>query len=152
MSGTMLHMVNHSMLKLCLFCAAGVVVMNIEALDLNKIRGFGRNKTLLKIAFFLGLVGISGVPLFNGYASKTLLHEAITSGIHEAGEGAAITLAGAHYLHVIEWIFLISGGCTFAYMLKLFICVFVEKNKDPGRQERYDRAGSDMNMGSTIVV
>ena len=152
MSGTMLHMVNHSMLKLCLFCAAGVVVMNIEALDLNEIRGFGRNKVLLKIAFFLGLVGISGVPLFNGYASKTLLHEAITSGIHEAGEGAAITLAGAHYLHVIEWVFLISGGCTFAYMLKLFICVFVEKNKNTGRQERYDRAGSYMNVGSTIVV
>lgn len=152
MSGTMLHMVNHSMLKLCLFCAAGVVVMNIEALELNEIRGFGRNKTLLKTAFFLGLVGISGVPLFNGYVSKTLLHEAITAGIHEAGEGAAITVAGAQYLHVIEWIFLISGGCTFAYMLKLFICVFVEKNRDPNRQERYDRAGSYMNPGSTIVV
>ena len=153
MSGTMLHMVNHSMLKLCLFCAAGVVVMNAEALDLNKIRGFGRNKLLLKAAFFLGLVGISGVPLFNGYASKTLLHEAITAGIHEAGEGAAITLAGAQALHVIEWIFLISGGCTFAYMLKLFICVFVEKNKDQKLQETYDRAGkSYMNAGSSLVV
>ncbi len=153
MSGTMLHMVNHSMLKLCLFCAAGVVVMNAEALDLNEIRGFGRNKTLLKISFFLGLVGISGVPMFNGYASKTLLHEAITSGIHEAGEGAAITLAQAHDLHVIEWIFLISGGCTFAYMLKLFICVFVEKNKDLRTQEAFDKAGkSYMNAGSTLVV
>ncbi len=153
MSGTMLHMVNHSMLKLCLFCAAGAVVMNIHALELNEIRGFGRNKTLLKIAFFLGLLGISGVPLFNGYASKTLLHEAITSGIHEAGEGAAITLAGAGILHVIEWIFLISGGCTFAYMLKLFICIFVEKNRDAARQKRYDDAGSNcMNAGSTVVV
>ena len=153
MSGTMLHMVNHSMLKLCLFCAAGVVVMNIEALDLNRIRGFGRSKTLLKTAFFLGLVGISGVPMFNGYASKTLLHEAITSGIHEAGEGAAITLAGAGILHVIEWIFLVSGGCTFAYMLKLFICVFIEKNRDAKRQEEYDRKSRGyMNPGSTVVV
>ena len=42
-------------------------------------------------------------------------------------------------LSVIEWVFLISGGFTFAYMLKLFICVFVQKNKDGTRQKRYDR-------------
>ena len=31
--GTLLHMVNHSMIKLCLFMAAGVVYMNLHALD-----------------------------------------------------------------------------------------------------------------------
>ena len=136
--GTLLHMVNHSMLKLCLFCAAGVVVMNLHELNLNTIRGWGRGKRALTVAFFLGVIGIGGVPLFNGYASKTLLHEAITAGIAEAGEGAAITAGAAGVLSVIEWIFLISGGCTFAYMLKLFICVFVEKNADPERQKKYE--------------
>ena len=138
MSGTVLHMVNLSMLKLCLFCAAGVVVMNLHELDLNRIRGWGRGKWALLGAFFLGVIGIGGVPLFNGYASKTLLHEAITSGIMEAGEGAAIPAGAAGFLSVIEWVFLISGGCTFAYMLKLFICLFVEKNADPALQEKYD--------------
>ncbi len=153
MSGTMLHMVNHSMLKLCLFCAAGVVVMNLHELDLNKIRGWGRGKWLLMAAFFLGVIGIGGVPLFNGYASKTLLHEAITAGIAEAGEGAAITHSAAGILSVIEWIFLISGGCTFAYMLKLFICVFIEKNKDPRRQEEFDRNSKGyMNAASSVAV
>jgi hydrogenase-4 component B len=28
----------------------------------------------------------------------------------------------------LEWAFLFAGGLTFAYMLKLFICIFVEKN------------------------
>lgn len=142
LSGTMLHMVNHSLLKLSLFCAAGVVVMNIEELELNKIRGFGRNKLLLKIAFFLGLVGIGGVPLFNGYASKTLLHEGITAGIHFLKSGSAVSAvcpaSAATVLSVIEWIFLISGGCTLGYMLKLFICVFIEKNEDPEVQKKYD--------------
>ncbi len=153
MSGTMLHMVNHSMLKLCLFCAAGVVVMNLHELDLNKIRGWGRGKWLLMTAFFLGVIGIGGVPLFNGYASKTLLHEAITAGIAEAGEGAAIPAAAATVLSIIEWIFLISGGCTFAYMLKLFICVFLEKNKDPERQAQFESSSKGyMNPASSIVV
>ncbi len=153
MCGTVLHMVNHSMLKLCLFCAAGVVVMNIHELDLNRIRGWGRGKWALMAAFFLGVVGIGGVPLFNGYASKTLLHEAITAGIAEAGEGAAISASASGILSAIEWIFLISGGCTFAYMLKLFICVFIEKNSDAALQEKYDASGKGyMGAGGYIAV
>ena len=43
----MLHMFNHSMIKLVLFMAAGVIFMNTHALDLNEIRGYGRKKPLL---------------------------------------------------------------------------------------------------------
>lgn len=49
--GTMLHMVNHSLFKLTLFMAAGVIYMNLHKLDLNEIRGFGKNKPLLKLHF-----------------------------------------------------------------------------------------------------
>ena len=49
-------------------------------------------------------------------------------------------------------IFLISGGITFAYMLKLFISVFVEKNADPVRQARYDAEPVCMNRLSTAVI
>lgn len=143
--GLMLHMVNHSMIKLTLFMAAGVVVMKLHELDLNAIRGYGRNKPFLKAAFVLGALGISGVPLFNGYISKTLLHEGIVEGTLECADLAAL-------LHVVEWIFLISGGITFAYMLKLFISVFVEKNADPVRQARYDAEPVCMNRLSTAVI
>jgi len=143
LSGVMLHMLNHSLLKLSLFTAAGVVVMNLHTLDLNEIRGWGRNKTFLKAAFALGGLGISGVPLFNGYISKTLLHEGIAAGIGQYPAFAA-------YLKTAEWIFLISGGATFAYMLKIFITVFVEKN--PARQREFDRSSYCMNTGSTIAV
>ncbi len=144
-SGLMLHMVNHSLIKLTLFMAAGVVVMNLHALDLNTIRGFGRNKVLFKISFALGALGISGVPFFNGYISKTMLHESIVEGIHECG-------AFSGMLSVMEWVFLISGGFTFAYMLKIFICVFVEKNADPALQKRYDAQSGCMNRFSAAAV
>lgn len=37
-----MHMLNHSLIKLTLFIAAGVVYMNLHALNLDDIRGFGR--------------------------------------------------------------------------------------------------------------
>ena len=76
-AGALTHMVNHSLLKLTLFMAAGVVYMNIHELDLNRIRGFGRGKKLLHFAFLMGAVGLAGVPLFNVYISKTMIHEGL---------------------------------------------------------------------------
>ncbi len=145
LAGAMLHMLNHSMIKLTLFMAAGVVVMNLHTLLLDDIRGYGRNKLPLKIAFALGALGISGVPLFNGYISKTLLHEGIVEGAHELHEIAA-------QLHAAEWVFLFSGGLTFAYMLKLFICIFVEKNSSEEKQRSYEEKPACMNAASTAVI
>ena len=121
--GTLLHMVNHSLFKLVLFMCAGVVFMNLHKLDLNDIRGFGRKKPILNFAFLMGAMGIGGVPLLNGYVSKTLLHESIV----EFGGGPVMTL--------VEWLFLISGGMTVAYMTKLYVALFVEKH--PEKQREY---------------
>ena len=145
--GTVLHMVNHSLIKLVLFMAAGVVYMNLHQLDLNEIRGFGRGKPLLNAIFLSGALGIMGIPLFNGYVSKTLLHEGIVEYIElleEAGQSIALYKG-------IEWIFLISGGLTVAYMTKLYICVFIEKN--PYQQEKLDSFnGKYMNRESMVAL
>ncbi|MBQ4623150.1 MAG: sodium:proton antiporter, partial [Clostridia bacterium] len=76
-AGAIYHMMNHSILKLGLFMGAGAVYMNLHALDLNKLRGFGRKKPVLAVLFAFGGLGLGGIPLWNGYLSKTLLHEAI---------------------------------------------------------------------------
>ncbi|MCR4655028.1 MAG: sodium:proton antiporter [Lachnospiraceae bacterium] len=153
-SGALMHAVNHSLFKLVLFLSAGAVFMNLHALDLNEIRGFGRNKTVLKSAFLSASLGIMGIPLFSGYISKTLIHEAIVEYYELLKEGEFISfMFGLRAIKLIEWLFLLSGGCTVAYMLKLFICVFVEKNTDEEKQERYDKmAGSYMTPLSKAVI
>lgn len=138
--GTMLHMVNHSLIKLTLFLAAGVVYMNAHALDLNAVRGWGRRKPLLKVVFLVGALAIGGIPLFGGYVSKTLLHEAIA----EFGGGGVMT--------AIEWLFLFSGGLTIAYMTKLFVAVFIERNQDAALQKKYDGQKKYMNAASSFAV
>lgn len=148
--GTLLHMVNHSLIKLVLFLAAGVVVMNIHELNLNDIRGFGRKKPLLNCIFLTGALGISGIPLWNGYVSKTLLHESIVEGIAKFSGLSDGFMTG--FLKLTEWIFLISGGMTLAYMTKLYIAVFVEKNKDAVKQKKFDEGREYMKPLSSIVL
>ena len=150
--GTVLHMVNHSLFKLVLFMAAGVIYMNLHKLDLNDIRGFGRKKPLLKYIYLMGALGIGGIPLWSGYISKTLLHESMVEFIHMR-EAVSMRLPAIYdMMGVFEWIFLISGGMTIAYMTKLYVAVFVEKNADAALQEKYDGMKKYMNKASAGVL
>ncbi|MGN0971113.1 MAG: complex I subunit 5 family protein [Aristaeellaceae bacterium] len=131
--GSVMHMVNHSLIKLCLFMAAGVVYMNLHRLDLNDVRGFGRGKPVLHIAFLLGALSIACIPpIGSGYNSKSLLHESILEYVHllQASGGAW------QPYKALEVLFVISGGLTIAYMTKLYICLFWEKH--PTRQAEFD--------------
>ena len=120
--GTVLHMINHTMIKLVLFTCAGIVYQNTHSLNLNEVQGFGKGKKRLTVCFGVAALGIMGVPGFNGYISKTLLHEGIVEKIHFLHEVHAAT----GFFQFAEIIFLVSGGFTVAYMTKLFICLFVK--------------------------
>lgn len=128
--GTLLHMVNHVFVKLVLFLIAGVVLMQTGSLELNKVRGFGRKKPFLLVTFLLAAAGIGGVPLLNGYVSKALLHESIVEYTALVGGGAAFKS--------IEYLLVFSGGLTVAYMIKLFVVLFLEKNEDARLQAEYE--------------
>ncbi len=118
--GAVLHMVNHSLFKLILFLCAGVAAMRSHALNLNDIRGYGRGKPMLHFIFLSGMIGITGVPLGSGFVSKSLLHEGLLEYIELLHGHAGLYTAA-------EWLFLLSGGLTVAYMLKLYICLFWER-------------------------
>ncbi len=138
--GTLLHMINHSMIKLVLFMAAGVIFMNAHALDLNEIRGFGKRKPLLKGIFLIGALAIAGIPLFGGYISKTLLHESI------------VEFGGGGLMRAVEYIFLFSGGLTVAYMTKLYTAIFIEENEDKKVQKKFDGVRNYMNPASAFAL
>lgn len=124
-NGTFLHMLNHSLIKLVLFLTAGVIYMKTHSLDLNEIRGYGKNKPLLHIVFAIGAYSIAGIPFGSGYVSKTLIHESMVEYMAELAG-----MAGMEQLYSLvklaEALFLFTGGMTFAYMLKLYVAVFIE--------------------------
>lgn len=117
-SGTVLHMLNHSFFKLLLFLLAGVAVHDLKSRDLNVLRGFGAGKPWHMLLFMSGAFGIAGVPGFSGFVSKSMIHESLVLCYKETGEIS---------FRVTEILFLIAGGCTAAYMLKLFLVLFFKK-------------------------
>jgi len=140
--GTILYMAGHSLVKLVLFFCAGVVYMNTHELNLNEIKGFGRGKKIFMFAFLMGGLGLMGAPLWNGYLGKTLIHESIVEHIHELGEAgtlAFMTVSNEKFMfEIFEWLFLISGGLTTAYVIKLFIALFIlQPSPDMHEKEIY---------------
>ena len=144
--GTVLHILNHSLIKLTLFVAAGVVYFNVHSLDLNDVRGFGRDKPLLKLAFLSGALSIAGIPGFGGYISKTLLHE----GIVEYCEHLAEHGVSAAPYRVLEWVFLLSGGLTLAYMARLFYILFIAEK--PAHQHQKEGRYMTGMTASVLVI
>lgn len=118
--GTLYHIFNHAIFKVLLFMGAGIIYMILHELSINVIRGFGKNKNLLKIVFFIGLLAIIGMPGFNGFISKTLLHEALLE---------AENIYESMWWTLAEVIFTVSSGFTIAYLLKIFVAVFMEKDE-----------------------
>jgi hydrogenase-4 component B len=135
-NGTLLHMVNHSLVKLILFLAAGIVFMNVGSFELNKVKGFGRKKPFLWVVFILAGAGVAGIPMLNGYVSKTLIHESIVEYQNIVSAYGADDLAA--FMKAVEYLFLFSGGLTLAYITKLFVVLFIEKNDDEMVQAEFD--------------
>ena len=144
--GTVLHILNHSLIKLTLFVAAGVVYFNVHSLDLNDVRGFGRDKPILKLAFLSGALSIAGIPGFGGYISKTLLHEGI---VEYCGHLTEHGVSAAPY-RILEWVFLLSGGLTLAYMARLFYILFIAEK--PAHQHQKEGRYMTPLTASVLVI
>lgn len=114
--GALLHTLNHSLFKLILFTIVSFLFGMTGELDYNRLAGFANRKWWLKLPFLCAALGISGVPLFSGFVSKTLIHHGIETCMHVSPY--------ADLYQGVEWIFLFSGGMTFAYMLKMYFALF----------------------------
>ncbi len=141
--GVFLHMMNHSLIKLVLFIFAGIMMMNTHKGTINELRGYGRKKKALHFGFLMGALGIGGIPLWNGYLSKTLLHESIVEYYH---------MTHLFSIQLVEWAFLLAGGITVAYMMKLYFAIFWERNEDESLQEKYNDASKSYMSPLTCFV
>ena len=151
--GTLLHMVNHTLVKLVLFLVAGIVFMNVGSYDLNEVRGFGHGKYFLHICFLLAAAGVGGIPLLNGYISKTLLHESIVEYRHLMSEGlVSISMISPQLMELVEVLFLLSGGLTLAYMAKLYIVLFIQKNENSVLQQEYEQKKDYMTIAQKLAI
>ena len=110
LAGAWLHSINHAFFKSFLFLLAGAVFLHTGELGLDRLGGLKKQMPWSFAFFLVAAAGITGIPGFNGYVSKVLIHEAILEAYHLKGWPALLWL---------ERIFVVTGGLTAAYITKL---------------------------------
>ena len=73
LTASFFHIINHSLFKSLLFLSAGLVIYTTGIRDVGKLSGLGRKMPLGFFACLVGSLSISGIPPFNGFASKNLI-------------------------------------------------------------------------------
>ncbi len=73
LTGGIVHLFNHALMKSGLFLALACVVVRIGSTQLEDMRGLGRRMPLTAAAFVGGGLGLIGVPLTAGFVSKWYL-------------------------------------------------------------------------------
>ena len=86
MSAGLFHAMNHTMFKGLLFLAAGAVLHQTGTTDLGKLGGLSKKMPHTTVLFLIGAASISGVPPFNGFASKWMIYQATYMKAVESGK------------------------------------------------------------------
>jgi multicomponent Na+:H+ antiporter subunit A len=81
------HMINHATYKCGLFLAAGAVEQQSGKEELKDLGGLSRAMPITFIATLVFALSISGIPPFNGFASKWMIYQ----GIIDFGHGTGIS-------------------------------------------------------------
>jgi len=115
LAGTTYHILNHAFFKAGMFMMVGAVYARTHELELSRLGGLYLDFPFTALAFLVCACGIAGVPGFNGYISKTLLHHAIVE---------AYEHHHAVSLYWAEKIFMLTSAFTVCYITKLYTSIF----------------------------
>jgi multicomponent Na+:H+ antiporter subunit D len=105
LTGALLHILNHALMKGCLFLAAGGVLYQTGATDVAAYDGVARRLPLSMAAFTVAAASLVGLPPLSGFFSKWyLLQAALEAGAwpFAAALVASSLLSAVYFFRVIE--------------------------------------------------
>lgn len=115
LSAGLFHAMNHTIFKGLLFLTAGAVQHATGSLDLDELGGLSKKMPGTCALFLIGAASISGLPPFNGFASKWMIYQAA---FQKAGE------TGNFFFVVVCVAALITSVLTLASFIKVAQSVF----------------------------
>jgi hydrogenase-4 component B len=114
--GALFHTVNHGTFKSLLFLNSGSILWATDTQDLNKLGGLVRFMPVTAVTALIASFSISGVPLFNGFASKWSIFVA-------AVQGGGV----ARFLPVCAVVAVLTSALTLASFIKFFGTSFLSR-------------------------
>ncbi|NLJ56186.1 MAG: monovalent cation/H+ antiporter subunit D family protein [Firmicutes bacterium] len=70
LTGGLLHIVNHAVLKITLFFCAGAIITMTGKERISELNGVGKRMPITMLAFTIGSIGMVGILPLNGFYSK----------------------------------------------------------------------------------
>ncbi|MGD8456296.1 MAG: NADH-quinone oxidoreductase subunit L [Anaerolineales bacterium] len=70
-----IHLLSHAVFKALLFLGTGAVINSVEDRDMRSMGGVGKDMPYTRFVFVVGVLGLTGLPLSNGFFSKELILE-----------------------------------------------------------------------------
>ncbi len=139
-AGGLFHMLNNAIYKSCLFLGGGAVEKKAGTTDLKKLGGFAKIMPITFVTFLIASFAISGVPPFNGFASKWMVYQGVIETAKNGGHLWIIWLVAA----------LFGSALTLASFMKLVHTVFLGQPSKAHSQE--PGARSPKETGPTMWI
>ncbi len=73
LTGTILHILNHALMKGAAFLSAGAIIYRLKTRSLRNMAGVGRRMPVTVAAFAVSLFALTGMPPLNGFISELVL-------------------------------------------------------------------------------
>jgi multicomponent Na+:H+ antiporter subunit D len=138
--GGLFHAMNHTLFKGLLFLTAGAVYYATGTTNLDKLGGLAKRMPYTTVCFLAGAFAISGIPPFNGFASKWI--------IYQAAYEKALLSGNIIYL-IITVVALLVSVMTLASFIKVTSAVFF--GQTPASLERTGEVPFSMQLPMFIM-
>lgn len=125
LTGSILHMLNHSIYKSMLFMLAGNIEKKTGTTQIGKLGGLIKQMPMTGTFFLIGSLAICGLPPFNGFISEFIIYQ----GIFESIASGNFLISVISMITII--IMAVSAGLCFYAFSKLFGLTFLgsQRNK-----------------------
>ncbi|MBD3276688.1 MAG: hypothetical protein GF388_00155 [Candidatus Aegiribacteria sp.] len=140
-AGALFHMFNNTIYKSSLFLAGGEVERRAGTTSLSKLGGLVKAMPMVFAAFLIASLSISGVPPFNGFASKWMLYQGV---IYSGGGGLWVVWLMAAML---------GSALTLASFMKLLHSVFLGQPSELSKEiiEKKEKTGFTTMLPLTVL-
>jgi len=128
--GAIFHMFNNAIYQSGLFLAGGAAEKQKKTFELDKLGGLAR---YMPLTFFAGLIfslSISGIPPFNGFASKWMIYQGTLEGISSAPN---LALRLVYLFALICAMF--GSALTLASFMKFMHAIFLGQDNSQGKEK-----------------
>jgi NADH-quinone oxidoreductase subunit L len=113
------HLTTHAAFKALLFLASGSVIHALHTQSMREMGGLRKKMPITAVTCLIGVLAISGVPLFAGFYSK------------DAIIASALAFGLEHSRHIILFVAsALTAGITAFYMFRLYFKTFTGAPRD----------------------